>query len=62
MRLEDVDLTNPDHFVPGVPYPMFDVLRNEAPVYWHPEQYGPGFWAVTGYADVVRSTRTTSAA
>ena len=40
MRLEDVDLTNADNFVPGVPYEMFDLLRREAPVYWHTEPYG----------------------
>lgn len=54
MRLEDVDLTNLDSYVPGVPYEMFEVLRREAPVYWHPEPQGPGFWAVTRYADVVK--------
>jgi cholest-4-en-3-one 26-monooxygenase len=53
VQLEDVDLTNPDNFVPGVPYGMLDLLRHEAPVYWHEEKQGPGFWAVTGYPDVV---------
>ena len=54
MRLEDVDLTNLDNFVPGVPYDMLDLLRRQVPVHWHDERYGNGFWAVTGYADVVK--------
>ena len=36
----------------GVPHDQFDRLRAEAPVYFHPEPDGPGFWAVTKHADV----------
>lgn len=36
----------------GVPHDQFDQLRAQAPVYWHPEPTGPGFWAVTKHADV----------
>ncbi len=36
----------------GVPHDQFDRLRREAPVFWHPEPDGPGFWAVTRHADV----------
>lgn len=36
----------------GVPHDQFDRLRREAPVHWHPEPDGPGFWAVTRHADV----------
>jgi cholest-4-en-3-one 26-monooxygenase len=35
-----------------VPHDMFDRLRSEAPVSWHPEPEGRGFWAVTKHADV----------
>lgn len=38
----------------GVPHDQFDRLRREAPVYWHPEPDGRGFWAVTKHADVRR--------
>lgn len=42
----------------GVPHDQFDVLRREAPVYWHPEpDGGSGFWAVTKHADVKRISR-----
>ena len=47
-----VDLTNPDNFVGGVPHETFRRLRAEAPVSWHPEPDGPGFWSVTRWADV----------
>jgi len=57
MRVEDVDLTDPDLFVAGVPHDAFRVLRREAPVYWHPEREGPGFWAVTRHDDVVHVSK-----
>jgi len=52
MQLSDVNLTDPDIFEKGVPHEMFRVLRNEAPVFWHEEEDGPGFWAITKYDDV----------
>ncbi len=36
----------------SVPHDQFDRLRSEAPVCWHPEPDGPGFWAVTRHGDV----------
>jgi cytochrome P450 len=36
----------------GQPHEMFRWLRENDPVYWHPEVDGPGFWAVTRYEDV----------
>ena len=59
--MRDVDLIDQDQYVTAVPYDMFEVLRNEAPVFWHDEPEGvdrrgratgPGFWAVTRYDDV----------
>jgi cholest-4-en-3-one 26-monooxygenase len=47
-----VNLTDPDIFQKGTPHEMFRVLRREAPVYWHEEPDGPGFWAVTKYHDL----------
>ncbi len=52
MSLAGIDLTNPDHFVPGVPHGAFRRLRREAPVHFHPEGDGPGFWVLTKHADV----------
>jgi cytochrome P450 len=53
MNLADIDLFNPDTFVQGVPHYAFRLLRAEAPVFWHKEPKGPGFWVVSKYADVV---------
>ncbi len=53
MRLEDVDLTNLDYFAANQGYPMFDVLREKAPVFWNPEPApNHGFWAITRHADI----------
>ncbi len=41
----------------GVPHDQFDWLRREAPVYWHPEPAGSGFWALTKHDDVRRVSR-----
>jgi cholest-4-en-3-one 26-monooxygenase len=57
MSLADIDLTDPDAFVESVPHEWFARLRREAPVYWHEEAEGSGFWAVTGYEDCVTVNR-----
>jgi cholest-4-en-3-one 26-monooxygenase len=51
------DLSSPDTFVPGVPFETFDRLRKEAPVFFHDEPGGPGFWCVTRYEDLVAVNR-----
>jgi cholest-4-en-3-one 26-monooxygenase len=56
MKLDDVDLLA-DTWEHEVPHEMFDLLRREAPVFWHPEPEGRGFWAVTRHADVVAVSR-----
>ncbi len=51
----DVDLSNPDTFVAGIPHEAFAKLRREAPVYRHPGgMTGGDFWVVTRYEDVAR--------
>ncbi|MGO9457722.1 MAG: cytochrome P450 [Acidimicrobiales bacterium] len=51
-----VDLTDPDLFSDGPPHETYDLLRDEAPVYWHeptgntPD--GEGFWCLTRHEDV----------
>jgi cholest-4-en-3-one 26-monooxygenase len=47
-----VDLSDPDSFVGGIPVETFRRLRAEAPVFFHPERDGPGFWVVSKWADV----------
>jgi cholest-4-en-3-one 26-monooxygenase len=53
----DIDLSNPDNFVEAVPHHWFKRLRAEAPVYWHPEADGPGFWCITKYEDLKQISR-----
>jgi len=53
----DIDLTDSKHFVDGVPHEWFTFLRHNAPVWWHEEADGPGFWAVTSYDECVAVNR-----
>jgi cholest-4-en-3-one 26-monooxygenase len=53
MELSDIDLLDRDAFTNGVPHDWFTYLRQNAPVYKHPEPGGPGFWVITKYDDVV---------
>jgi cytochrome P450 len=52
-----IDLLSPSSFAAGQPHEQFRWLREHDPVHWHPEPDGPGFWAVTRYADVKRVGR-----
>ena len=48
MELSDIDLLDRDVFTRGVPHEWFTYLRNNAPIYHHPEpDGGPGFWVIT---------------
>ncbi|MDA8397003.1 MAG: cytochrome P450 [Actinomycetota bacterium] len=58
MRLQDVDLTDLDYFAANQGYGMFDVLREQAPVFWNPEAApNHGFWAVTRHEDIQKIDR-----
>ena len=57
MDLTDVDLSNPKNFVEAVPHEWLRLLRREAPVHWHEERRGRGFWTVTSYHDVALVNR-----
>jgi cytochrome P450 len=50
--LDEIDLSDHDAFLERVPYEWFRTLRSEAPVFFNPEADGPGFYAVTRYADI----------
>jgi cholest-4-en-3-one 26-monooxygenase len=52
MRIPDIDLNDLDVFEAGVPHDWFRRLRKAAPVYWHDEPDGPGYWVVTKYEDL----------
>jgi cytochrome P450 len=54
---DDVDLTDLDRFAQGFPHHVFDALRRESPVWFHPPTAhspgGDGFWVISRYADIV---------
>jgi cytochrome P450 len=56
--MTEPDVFDPGVFARGVPHDEFRRLRDTAPVAWQPEPEvlgwpaGPGYWAVTRYADV----------
>ena len=52
-----IALDDPASFASGHPHEQYRALRREHPVWWHPEQNGSGFWAVTGYRQVVEVSR-----
>ena len=59
-RLDDVDLLDHDLFAAREPWDVFELLRRDAPVYWHDEPGGRGFWCVTRYDDVVAVLKDTA--
>jgi cytochrome P450 len=48
----EIDLSDHDAFTERVPHEWFRTLRRESPVYFNPEPDGPGFYAITRYADI----------
>src|SRR5437868_8808828 len=47
-----IDLLSPESFAAGHPFAQYRWLRENAPVFWHDEPDGAGFWAVTRFRDV----------
>src|SRR5436189_3369646 len=56
LSLADIDLLE-DTWAREVPHDQFDLLRREAPVFWHDHPTAEGFWAVTKHADVKAVSR-----
>ncbi|MFN8050765.1 MAG: cytochrome P450 [Acidimicrobiales bacterium] len=52
-----IDLCDLDLFAHGFPHHVFDRLRAETPVWWHPPTVntpgGEGFWCITRHADLL---------
>jgi cholest-4-en-3-one 26-monooxygenase len=58
MTLEDVNLADSGNFVAAVPHEMFEVLRRDAPVWFHPgTDEVEGFWCIVKHADLVELSR-----
>jgi len=52
-----IHLDDPDSFRTGVPHHWLRRLRAEAPVFFHPEGEGPGFWCITKHEDLKMISR-----
>jgi cytochrome P450 len=52
-----VDLADPKTYAAGMPYDAFRMLRQSAPIAWHPYKDGPGFLALTAYDDILSVSR-----
>ncbi len=63
MKLDDIDLTRSDLYRDGFPHEVFKQLREEAPVWRHPETDGfeetggEGFWVLSRYAEIQQVNR-----
>ncbi|MBA2282890.1 MAG: cytochrome P450 [Actinomycetota bacterium] len=57
METSDIDLLDRDRFTKGIPHDWFTWLRQNEPVFHHPEPDGPGFWVITKHADVIVCNR-----
>jgi cytochrome P450 len=54
-----INLIDPEYFSKhGHPWDQYEWLRANAPVFWHDEPDGPGFWAITKYDDIRAISRT----
>ena len=53
----DTNLVDAASYASGPPHALFARMRAEAPLCWHPEPSGPGFWALTRHADVLSVSR-----
>ena len=54
-----INLIDPEYFAQhGHPWDQYAWLRANAPVFWHDEPDGPGFWAITKYDDIRAISRT----
>lgn len=60
--IDSIDLTDYELWRHGFPHEIFTLLRNEAPVWRHPDtpgtaRLGGGFWILTRHADVQAANR-----
>lgn len=57
MKLQDIDIYNPDNYTTEVPHQQFKLLREQSPVHWHEHPDGGGYWVVSRHEDVMRVSR-----
>ncbi len=54
LEVNNIDLADPDLYISGDAHLSWQTLREKQPVFWQSTDKGPGFWAVTKWADVRR--------
>ncbi len=53
LSLQNLDITDTDLYVQqGYPWSAWDLLRDEAPVFWYQRPRHEPFWAITKHADI----------
>ncbi|MDA1074464.1 MAG: cytochrome P450 [Proteobacteria bacterium] len=53
LTLQNLDITDTDRYVrDGYPWAAWDLLRNEAPVFWYQRPRHEPFWAITRHEDI----------
>lgn len=57
MKLEEIDVYDPDTYVDAVPHDQFRLLREQAPVFWHAHPEGGGYWLLSRHKDVMAVSR-----
>jgi cytochrome P450/nitrite reductase/ring-hydroxylating ferredoxin subunit len=57
VTLDDVDLTDLDVWGERVPHEWLALLRRDAPLFWHSEAEGRGFWVFSRYDDIVEVSK-----
>ena len=58
-ELRDVNLLDLDLFADHEPWEVIERLQRHAPVFFHPEPGGRGFWVLTKFDDVLATVRDT---
>lgn len=57
MDATQINLLDRDRFTQSIPHEWFTWMRQNDPVFHHPEPDGPGFWVITKHADIVQCNR-----
>ncbi|MGH2684746.1 MAG: cytochrome P450 [Actinomycetota bacterium] len=57
MKAASIDFYDSSRFVESVPWNDFRWLRENDPVYFNPQEDGPGFWNLTTYHELVAASR-----
>ena len=53
LSLQNLDITDTDLYVQhGYPWAAWDLLREQAPVFWYQRPRHEPFWAITKHADI----------